>query len=404
MKFRLISGLLVLFLIIAAVVQYMRPIPNPTLRLNLPKTVSTAGKSVHLPWPSSSQAQAAVVIPGVGTMGSHGPITTPMPIGSITKVMTAYLVLKKYPLSRHQSGPSLTITAKDVAEYQKDVKGQQSVLPITVGEKLTEKQLLQGLLIASGNNVATLLARWVSGSQAAFVKQMNLEAKKLGMTNTTYVGPVGMSTKDVSTVMDQIKLAEATMKYPVFAHISAQPQATLPYTGTVYNFDSVLGQAGIIGVKTGSTIYTGGCFIFAAAEKVKNHTVTVYGGILGQPGTKHISQLDLAMQNSVKLIKAAVPYLTYVHPVKSQTTIAQATAPWLLHPVSAFAQKGVTMLSWPGLKTKYKLTPVWGKLPIASGAKVGSLTIQVGKQKTSVNVLTTAAITAPSLKWRLLQP
>ena len=73
--------------------------------------------------------------------------------------------------------------------------GHQSLIKVSANERLTEYQVLQGLLIASGDNAAQILARWDAGSIPAFVTKMNAMAKSLGMTKTHFVDPDGMASE-----------------------------------------------------------------------------------------------------------------------------------------------------------------------------------------------------------------
>ena len=105
-----------------------------------------------------------------------------MPVASLTKMMTAYLVLTDHPLSATEQGPSFTMTAADVADWDNAVDTDQSNVEVALGEVLTERQLLEGLLVHSANNFADILAEWDAGSMAAFVTKMNATALTLGMT------------------------------------------------------------------------------------------------------------------------------------------------------------------------------------------------------------------------------
>lgn len=79
-------------------------------------------------------------------------------------------------------------------------------------------------MLPSANNVARLLARWDAGSEEAFIKKMNDQAAKLGMTNTTYADPAGYDSATKSTATDQLKLAEQVMKDDIFRQIVAEPE------------------------------------------------------------------------------------------------------------------------------------------------------------------------------------
>jgi D-alanyl-D-alanine carboxypeptidase (penicillin-binding protein 5/6) len=282
-------------------VQVARPVGAVSVKTVLKPPA--AASALHMAWPNGAESYLAVS-PG-GTVGEAGPDQA-IPVGSVTKMMTAYLLLKKYPLSVYGSGPSVTITAKDVQEYQQDVKSQQSVAMVTEGEKISERKLLEGLLVASGNNVAQILAKWDAGSVSHFVSLMNAEARTMGMHHTVYAGPSGLNPQTVSNVEDQVRLARAAMAIPVFRKIVAMPQMAVPgqkIAAENYNYD--VGHDGIIGVKTGSTTQGGASFIFAAHENSGGRTLSVEGGIIGQFGTRRQSQLILALRNGEELVNAA---------------------------------------------------------------------------------------------------
>jgi serine-type D-Ala-D-Ala carboxypeptidase (penicillin-binding protein 5/6) len=115
-----------------------------------------AGGPLRLAWPV--QGEAAVGVRGVGLIGAHGS-GRPTPIASIAKVMSAYVVLRDHPLNGDAGGPLIAVTRADVAAYRADQAAGQSVVAVRAGERLTERQALAGLLLPSGNNIATLLAR-----------------------------------------------------------------------------------------------------------------------------------------------------------------------------------------------------------------------------------------------------
>src|SRR5690348_18306153 len=109
-----------------------------------------------------------------------------------------------------------------------------------------------------------ILARWDAGSRAAFAARMNTAARRLGMTGTRYTDPSGLDASTVSTAADQVRLGMAAMRVPALAAIAAMPTATVPVAGLVRNYNTLLGQDGITGLKTGSTRAAGGCVLLAA--------------------------------------------------------------------------------------------------------------------------------------------
>jgi D-alanyl-D-alanine carboxypeptidase (penicillin-binding protein 5/6) len=219
----------------------------------------------------------------VHTSGS----TRALPIASLAKVMTALVVLRSRPVTAVDPGFTITITPDDVEDTARRRSDGQSVLDVVSGEKLTERQALQALLLPSANNIAMSLAHAVGGSTDAFVGAMNTEARRLGMTSTRYTDPSGFDASTVSTARDQLLLARAAMRIEAFADIVGEPTAALPESGVVRNTDRLLGRDGFVGIKTGSDQAAGGCFMFAARSA--NGRRLVYGVVLGQRGGPLIS-------------------------------------------------------------------------------------------------------------------
>jgi D-alanyl-D-alanine carboxypeptidase (penicillin-binding protein 5/6) len=232
-------------------------------------------------WPA--YGQAAFIQTGQSQVQA-GPNQHPAAIASVAKVMTAYLVLRDHPLRLGEDGPTITFTDADVADTDRRRGQDESVVPIAAGEQLTERQALQALLLASGNNVAAVLAAWDAGSASRFAARMNAAARSLGMTHTRYTDPSGYDDATVSTAADQVRIVVRAMRLPVFASIVATPSATLPVAGTVRNTDSLLGYDGFVGVKTGSDDAAGGCFAFRAVRWIDGRRTRITGVVLGQPG------------------------------------------------------------------------------------------------------------------------
>ncbi|WP_194905838.1 D-alanyl-D-alanine carboxypeptidase family protein [Catenulispora rubra] len=237
-------------------------------------------------WPA--HGQAAFIESGQSQI-QVGPNQRAAPIASVTKVMTAYLVLRDHPLQAGQDGPTLTLSASDVADTAHRRALGQSIVSIAAGEQLTERQALQALLLPSANNIAAVLAKWDAGSTDQFVSQMNAAAQSLGMNDTRYTDPSGFEQSTVSTAADQVRVVQQAMTLPVFASIVSMPSTTLPVAGTVANTDTLLGHDGFVGVKTGSDNAAGGCFAFRAVRTIGGKQTTITGVVLGQPGADQVA-------------------------------------------------------------------------------------------------------------------
>ncbi|WP_410586497.1 D-alanyl-D-alanine carboxypeptidase family protein [Amycolatopsis sp. lyj-23] len=250
---------------------------------------------LRLPWPDEGQASAEVQ--NLGSLGSRGE-QQPVPIASLTKVMTAYVVLKDHPLGPGEAGPEITVDEQAETE---STSAEESTAPVRAGRRFSERDLLALMLIPSGNNVARLLARWDAGSQDAFVVKMNREAAALGMTSTTYTGASGLEDSTTSTATDQLRLAREAMKNPVVQAIAATPSLRIDgVPGTVVNTNTLLGRNGVIGLKTGSSTAAGGALMWAARARDGG---LVLGVVLHQhPGGTPAAGLRAALENSEKLI------------------------------------------------------------------------------------------------------
>ncbi len=394
-------GILTSLIVLLLAVQLLRPVPPIRLRTSLPATVTVPGPAGDIPWPGGGQSALAVA--GVGFVGTTGS-TKPQPIASLAKMMVAYLILRDHPLAVGQDGPLVTVTPADVALYLSDKAGGQSVLPVTAGEQLNERQLLEGLLLPSGNNIATLLARWDAGSLPAFVAKMNAAATSLGMAHTHYTDASGVDAGTVSTAADQVRVAEADMAMPAFAAVVRLPQATLPYAGVVYNVNADLGKSGIIGVKTGNTTEAGGCVVLAREVMVGGSPRLVIGAVLGQCG---LQPLPDALKAGERLMAAAPGLLASVRPVQPGQVVATLVAPWS-KPVPVVLPSSVpSFVGWGGIEATTQVRPTAALDPnhaVASGAEVASLTLAVGGQHATIPLRAAAAIRQPSLGWRLTRP
>jgi D-alanyl-D-alanine carboxypeptidase (penicillin-binding protein 5/6) len=229
-----------------------------------------------LSWPQ--RGQAAFVL-GDGRPAAS-PHERPAPIASLAKVMTAYLTLERYPLSGEQDGFMITVTADQAQAEAQDADHEQSVVAVRAGEQLTERQLLEALLIPSGNNIAPLLASRVAGGETRFLAEMNAEAEALGMNHTVYTDPSGFDPSTISTAADQLRIFRQAMRFAAFRQIVSMASVTLPVAGRVTNFNPLLadGYAG----KTGSDSAADGCLAFFTHVTVGERRLTAAGVVMGQ--------------------------------------------------------------------------------------------------------------------------
>ena len=408
-----------------------------------------------LPWPS--KGQGAVVVPSLGYSAQSGP-ESPVPIASLTKLTTAVVILRDHPLPAGSDGPAIPVTTADVAEYDAELKADESTVAIEAGETFTERQMLEGLLLASANDMAFSLAMWDAGSIPAFVAKMNALATSLGTTNTHYVDASGYEPASVSSAADVLKVATAGMAIPTFAEIVALPQATLPVVGTIHNVVTEVGANGIIGVKSGYTSEAGACLVLAANRVIGGRTLLVIEAVLGQPTpaptvpksttttttrpptttttipaggtTPPAGQATTTTQppasstttTSVPLddLPIADPF-KYARPVAegllaatqagiSQVTVATAgsvagtvTATWggQSHAATYVTAAGAWLPGWPGQTVRSQTTFKHVPPGSAAGTHVGATIYAIGVQFQAVPLKLNQTVPEPSVWWRL---
>ncbi len=212
-------------------------------------------------------AASVIYDTGSGTNLLEKDISTPRPIASLAKLMTALVIMES-----HKPNEVVTV-GKLPALGPEDQK-----LGLAEGEEITVGELLKAILIYSANDAANALAIYDSGSVEDFSKKMNDKAKLWGMTNSNFDEPSGLSSKNTSTPKDLIKLASVLSTNQTFKEITSTANSKIfnqdgkAYTLTTTN--KILGSGGVVGMKTGYTLDAGQCLI-TAVERNGRRIITV---------------------------------------------------------------------------------------------------------------------------------
>ena len=368
--------------------------PAPTVTAVVPTTVTVPAQSVTLPWPTTGQA--AIAIPSIGVDVASGP-EQPVPVASLTKLMTAYVILHDHPLALHDAGPSITVTQADVDDYDHDTVNDDSNAQVTAGEPLTEQQLLGGLLVHSADNYADLLARWDAGSTTAFVAKMNASAVRLGMVHSHFDDASGISPASVSTASDMLTVAAIDMANPVFASIVRTTSVTLPVAGTLSNYTPLIGLQGVIGVKSGYTSAAGGCDVLGAVRTVHGRPVLLLAAVTGQTGLQVLAQAGL---HGLALVSAVAPLIGSTPVLREGQLVAHVSEAG--RTVDARAAAPVSVLSWSGVHATRVFRPAHHLTDQAlKGDRVGTVDVTLGLQHVAVPVRLQDDVPRPSLFQRL---
>jgi serine-type D-Ala-D-Ala carboxypeptidase (penicillin-binding protein 5/6) len=385
---------IVLLLIVVAYAMYagLRPITVP-LTVTSSITQKSTSQAVSIPWPTVGQAAYGAV--GYGVLATHG-IDSPTPMASVAKVVTALSILNKKPIALGETGPTLTFTADDVAIYNQYVSNDGSTVPVTVGEKMTEYQALQAMMLPSANNIADTLAIWAFGSLEAYATYASTYVAGLGMTHTTIADASGFSANSASTADDLILLGQAALQNPTLAQIVGQKSAESP-SGAFANVDTILGESGIVGIKTGNTDAAGGVFLGAANITVNNQPLTVITAVM------HTTTLDSALSSTLPLVKAGPDSFSFKSVLTAGDSVGKATAPWGSWS-GIIVKNNVGLIAWN--QTILTPTATTGKILSSAVAQtvVGKVSLSDHSTSATSDIVLANKVAGPNFWWRLTHP
>jgi len=354
-----------------------------------------ATTAAKLTWPGyGASAIGAVGIDGV--LGSSGSEKA-LPIASLSKVITALVVLEKKPLeSTKDNGPTIDFTSADVQIYNDYVRDNGKVEPVSPGMELTQRQVLQLTLVASANNYAQSLVNWAFGSEATYVKAANVWLDEHGLDHTSMSDATGMSPKNRSTATDLVELAKLALADPTVAKIVGTKTIQIPNIGKVTNTNDLLGIDGVKGIKTGTLDEAGACLLFTADYTIGNRDVTVVGVVLG--GEDHPS-LDRSIR---KLLKSASKGFQEVPLVDKGDVFGTYSTAWG-DTSNLVATESKSVVVWRGTPISMDVAAESVGLEPA-GTDAGSLTFTVGDETIAVPLELSDSIDDPGAEWRLTHP
>ncbi|MDJ0348205.1 D-alanyl-D-alanine carboxypeptidase [Cryobacterium sp. PH29-G1] len=373
----------------------LAPVPASAATLEQPAALT---QPVAAPvWPGFGEsAIGAVGFPGV--LASSGEQQT-VPIASITKMVTALVILDAKPLGAGEDGPSITFTDADVDIYYDVIAENGSVAPVVSGMVLTQREAFEAMLLPSANNYATSLAVWAYGSKDLYLAAAQSWLAANGLTQTTVADTSGLSASSVSSPANLVELGKLVVGHPALAEIVALQSAVLPVIGTVTNTNKLLGRDGVDGIKTGTTDVAGACLLFSTDFTVGTSTVTMVGVVLG--GDTH-TEVNAAIASLIDSVK---PGFHEVVLAEEGAVFGSYTTPWG-DLSDIVAERAASALVWSD-------SPITGAVTAAdvqlgrAGDEVGEVSFTIGTEApTTVTVPLELQenIIDPGPAWRMGHP
>ncbi|GAA5196229.1 D-alanyl-D-alanine carboxypeptidase [Microbacterium jejuense] len=340
-------------------------------------------------WPA--EGSAAEAVEGIGTLSSTPDADA---IASITKVVTALVVLDELPLAVGEQGPSYRFTSADGNAYWQYLRSGESALDVPVGGSLTEYQMLQGMLIGSAGNYADRLAQDLFPSDAVYATAANEWLTAHGVPGITLYEPTGIDKRNRASAESLIPLAQKALENPVIAEIVAQKSVVLPGAGTVENTNELLADPGVVGIKTGTLDAWN--LLSAKDVTIGDTTVRLYASVLGQPD-------DDARLAASRAIYAQLEQELQLKPSVAAGTVAGIVETRWGDKVDVVSSGDASVVLWNGGVGEVATTFDLGDARKAGDA-VGSLQVTGPLDDTTVDLTLAADVSDPSPWWRLTHP
>jgi len=401
-----VSGTVVLVLLAVAGsyvgITLNAPLGEADLTTTVPEVTAPAAAQINM----SPEGASAVSVAGAdeylgaeasGIWATSG-TNDVRPIASITKLISALVILDAKPLSGiDDPGPTLTFDKADHALYDKYYVLGATIAAMPTNSTMSEKDALKLMLVASATNYAEAVAGWAFGSNGAFVNATKQWLAANGLTQTTIVEPTGLDARNTSTPTDLIALARIASANPVVAAIVAMPHLDIPNFEQLPNTNDMLGTGGVNGLKTGTLEASGSNLLFTALLPVgAPEPLSVTGVVLG--GYSHESvNLDVTtLLRSIANGFHDVPVAVRGDVVGTYTTAWEESAQMVLG-------TNASLFTWsdtPITATMETTTLTTG----AKGDEVGHVTFTAGPNTVTVPLVLDGTITPPTDWWRLTHP
>ncbi|MRH28112.1 D-alanyl-D-alanine carboxypeptidase [Microbacterium sp. SYP-A9085] len=362
----------------------------------VPPTVSAATVTAHAA-PTASLTWPAAGAAGVAVAGFGDPVastTEQSSMASITKIVTALLVLDRSPVTADDQGPAFRFSYRDGIDYWTYLRRNESALNVPVGGTLTQYQLLEGMLIGSASNYAARLAGNWWHSNASFADAARTWLDERGIEGVTIVDPTGFDAGNTATPRALMTLAQLAMDNPTIAGIVGTASVTLPGAGTVKNTNTLLADPGTVGMKTG--VLDGFNVLAVKNLTIGGVTVQVDAVTLNQPDskTRWASARDLFAQVEKQLQPTAA--------VTADTVVGSANTVWG-ETVPVVAASDARLVLWNGSRASATVTlrptQTWTK-----AAPVGTVTATGPAGSATVDAVLSRDVAGPGLWWRVTHP
>lgn len=322
----------------------------------------------------------------------------PRPMASISKLVTALVILDAKPLSSADDpGPTITFSKADHDLYDKYYLQNATIAEMPIGSRMSLRDALSTMLLVSACNYAEAVSTWAFGSQSAFLAATKRWLAANGFSATRLVEPTGLDARNVSTPSELIALGKLAMANPAIAAIVATETLQVPGIPPRGNTNTLLGVDGIRGIKTGTLGPENSNLLFSSVLDVgAGKPLEITGVVMGNFSHENT---DLDVRALLESIKAGFHRVTVG---TSGQSLGTYTTPWGASARMVLAQDA-SLFTWSDTPIEAMMTPMSLKTG-EKGEQLGSVTWTAGSQTVTVPVVLDATIAQPDQWWRLTHP
>jgi D-alanyl-D-alanine carboxypeptidase (penicillin-binding protein 5/6) len=352
---------------------------------------SVTAPASEISWPDDGVS--AVGVDGVTTTAASSEGTEA--IASITKLVSVMMVLDRDPFDAGSQGDEHEISYDDRVDYWNFLGRGESAIDVPVGSTLSDYQLMQGALIASAGNYTAKLTREFWPTDESFASAADEWLSENGLDGITVVEPTGIDRGNSADPASLVRLAELAMDDPVIADIVSTESVEIPGVGTIENTNPLLGEDGVVGLKTGGLV---GTYNLLAAEEVAvdDTTVRVYAAVLGQPteALRESATADVLAQVAEEASQRQT--------LAAGTSVGTVTTPWETSS-DVVTAADVSVLLWNEATATAETAIELGDASSA-GDTVGELRLAGPLDSAATELTMTGDLGEPDAWWRLTHP
>ena len=319
-----------------------------------------------------------------------------LPMASITKLITALVVLEEFPLEEGEHGESITMTAQDLGYYWDVAAVSGVVTDLREGDELSQRTLLERSIAVSSGNATLSLVRWAFGGEEEFLTAANQWLEANDLHETEIADSTGLSADSRATAADMARMGRIAYEHPVMRELMAVESVSV-MGDTMRNTNPLLGDEGVVGGKTGTLFASGHNLLVVAEREVHGTEMSVVGVVIGvsQAGSVPGATTSWLDQSFNRFEERVV--------LPRGTVVGEYAPDWSDRVITASTTEELTAITWPGIDI-----PVSVLLdPVQAGslsATPGNATVVSFDTAMSADVAIDGLIPPPDALWRLGTP